>query len=124
MTNRADAAKVAAALLLGGIQFSWTSGGSAYDVYVVPMPSIKTWMLTAPGGKRGPSVCLVAVERIGCFYFELLAYHWGKSEYGTGHYVSEKLGLPMDVAKQFGKFLDLIREASTPAVLDKIEKTK
>lgn len=109
-TTPEDAEKVAVALIDGPVMFSWTNGGTQYDFYMIPSRCFRTWFMAPEKIHRwvGYGNVVVAIERKGCFHFNLMS---GTQEF-AGDYVGEKLSLER-TDKECGELAELFNLIST-----------
>lgn len=109
--NRGDALRIQVALRLGPVFFSWTDGATHYDIWMLPSKDLHTtWHAPEKiqcGLRRG--MVLVAIERRGAFYFDLLS----GTEKFSGEYIWEKLTFDGASYQQSPKTPDDIAELLT-----------
>lgn len=110
-SSSADAETVAENLKEGGVFFKWTDGrGTAYEVFMYPQTCLKTKHTSWTAFSRGTAfgMVLVAVVRIGAFYFDLVS---GNGNTFYEDYIREKLNFNSPVtATEFATFLNQIRQ--------------
>jgi len=106
-TTSDDAAFLADHLKQGSLRFVWTDGSTDYRIYMMPS-RVFDWDFPiqseiARWKERG--MVIVAIERVGCFHFRLFE----SGETFGEDYVHEKIGIPLDPAKDIADLLNMIR---------------
>lgn len=105
---------IAEGLRHGPVFFSWTDGATHHDIYMIPSRNFGT-IFEAPDKIQAwerYGMVVVGIERIGCFYFDLLS---GKESFHED-YVTEKLfgGRGGQTPRDIAELLTLISAEFAP----------
>jgi len=107
--GKKDGIFVAESLKKGPCRFSWSDGKTAYNMYFLPMTDIQIF-LQAHGTAAGWidfGMVMVAIERLGCFHFNLM----GSGPPIHEDYVAEKLNIQSKTTSiDIANFFNIIRE--------------
>jgi hypothetical protein len=93
----------------GALRFVWTDGATDYKIYMIPNGGFRFDFPIESESRRWyePGMVIVAIERVGCFHFNL--FH-GDTPFGED-YVHEKLNLPMEPAGKIAELFNMMRDA-------------